>query len=187
MSYGCAVSPLGLPGGSVVKNLPAHAEAIRDVGSIPGSGRSPGTRSSILAWRIPRTGRLQSRGLQIRKQLRTISPLLFPLCSLYHLGLVFSRIFFSFFNVSCLCFQCMSCGHHEICVKRLMDETALVLQTPSIFICQTGSILFPTYFRRLRVLLFILRVCYHVEVATVIFLLPPYPLCYGKMLKSLYC
>ena len=29
----------GLPGGSVVKNLPANAG---DVGSIPGSGRSPG-------------------------------------------------------------------------------------------------------------------------------------------------
>ena len=30
--------PLGFPGGSVVKNLPANAG---DVGSIPGSGRSP--------------------------------------------------------------------------------------------------------------------------------------------------
>ena len=29
----------GFPGGSVVKNLPANAG---DVGSIPGSGRSPG-------------------------------------------------------------------------------------------------------------------------------------------------
>ena len=33
---------LGLPGGSVVKNLPASAEDARDVGLIPGSGRSPG-------------------------------------------------------------------------------------------------------------------------------------------------
>ena len=30
---------LGFPGGSVVKNLPANAE---EVGSVPGSGRSPG-------------------------------------------------------------------------------------------------------------------------------------------------
>ena len=30
---------MGFPGGSVVKNLPANAE---EVGSIPGSGRSPG-------------------------------------------------------------------------------------------------------------------------------------------------
>ena len=41
------------PGGSVVDNLPAHARAMRDVGSIPGSERSPGedmaTPSSILA------------------------------------------------------------------------------------------------------------------------------------------
>ena len=39
------------------------------MGSIPGSGRSPGgaTHSSILAWKIPRTeepGRLQSMGSQ---------------------------------------------------------------------------------------------------------------------------
>ena len=43
----------------VVKNLPADAEDIRDVGSIPGSGRSleegMATHSSILAWRIPWT------------------------------------------------------------------------------------------------------------------------------------
>ena len=32
----------GFPGGSVVKNLPANAG---DVGSIPGSGRSPGGRN----------------------------------------------------------------------------------------------------------------------------------------------
>ena len=51
----------------VVKNMPANAEDVRDEGSIPGSGRSPGegnaTRFSILAWRIPWTeepGRLQS-------------------------------------------------------------------------------------------------------------------------------
>ena len=50
----------------VVKNLPANA---RDVGSIPGLGRSTGvvTHSSILAWRIPWTekpGGLQSMGPQ---------------------------------------------------------------------------------------------------------------------------
>ena len=41
----------------MVKNPPANAGDIRDTGSIPGSGRSPGgghaTHSSILAWRIP--------------------------------------------------------------------------------------------------------------------------------------
>ena len=50
----------GLPGGSVVKNLPANAGDTGDVGSISGSGRSPGegmaTHSSILGWRIPWTG-----------------------------------------------------------------------------------------------------------------------------------
>ena len=42
----------------MVKNPPANARDIRDVGSIPGSGRSPGGEhgnSSILAWRIPWT------------------------------------------------------------------------------------------------------------------------------------
>ena len=53
----------------VVKNLPASAGDIRDVGSIPGSGRSLEegmvTNSSILAWRIVWTeepGGLQSTG-----------------------------------------------------------------------------------------------------------------------------
>ena len=32
----------GFPGGIVAKNLPANAGDARDVGSIPGSGRSPG-------------------------------------------------------------------------------------------------------------------------------------------------
>ena len=37
----------------MVKNLPANAEDARDMGWIPGSGRSPGegNDSSILAWR----------------------------------------------------------------------------------------------------------------------------------------
>ena len=56
----------------VVKDLPANAGDLRDTGSIPGSGRSPGgegmaTHSSILAWRIPWTeepGGLQSIGSQ---------------------------------------------------------------------------------------------------------------------------
>ena len=43
----------------VVKNLPANAGDIRDMGWIPGFGRSPrgghGNHSSILAWRIPWT------------------------------------------------------------------------------------------------------------------------------------
>ena len=33
---------MGFPNSSVVKNLPAKAEDTGDVGSIPGSGRSPG-------------------------------------------------------------------------------------------------------------------------------------------------
>ena len=54
----------------VVKNLPAGAEDVSDVGLIPESGRSPGggngTHTGILAWRIPCTeepGGLQSIAL----------------------------------------------------------------------------------------------------------------------------
>ena len=55
----------------VVKNLPVSAGDIRDGGSIPGSGRSPGggngNHSSVLALRIPwpeEPGGLQSMGSQ---------------------------------------------------------------------------------------------------------------------------
>ena len=37
-----ALPCIGFPGGTVVKNSPASAGIIRDVGLIPGSGRSPG-------------------------------------------------------------------------------------------------------------------------------------------------
>ena len=53
----------------VFKNLPANIEDVRDVGSLPGSGRSlaegMATHSSILAWRTPwreEPGELQSTG-----------------------------------------------------------------------------------------------------------------------------
>ena len=55
----------------VVKKRPVNAGDLRDEGSIPGSGRSPGggmvTHSNILAWRIPWTedpGGLLSIGSQ---------------------------------------------------------------------------------------------------------------------------
>ena len=55
----------------MVKNLSAYAGDLRDVGSVPRSGRPPeegmATHSSIPAWRIPWTdepGRVQSLGSQ---------------------------------------------------------------------------------------------------------------------------
>ena len=55
----------------VVKNPPAKAEDIRDIGSVPGLGRSPGRRHGnllhIFAWRIPwavESSGLQSMGLK---------------------------------------------------------------------------------------------------------------------------
>ena len=55
----------------VVKNPPASAGDIRDAGSIPGLGRSPGGRHGsplqYFAWRIPWTeepSRLWSIGFQ---------------------------------------------------------------------------------------------------------------------------
>ena len=54
---GCK-SPVGFPGGSVVKNLPANAEGI---GSIPGLGRSPrGGDDSPLQY--PCLGNCKDRG-----------------------------------------------------------------------------------------------------------------------------
>ena len=50
---GSSVQGLGFPGGSDGKESACN---VGDLGSIPGSGRSPGegnTHSSILAWRIP--------------------------------------------------------------------------------------------------------------------------------------
>ena len=80
----------GFPSGSVVKNPPANAGDVRDVGSIPGSENplkeGMATHSSTLAWRIPWTeelGGLQSMGLQraghdwgdlARTQCKCVSP-----------------------------------------------------------------------------------------------------------------
>ena len=36
---------LGFPGGSEAENLPANAQGVGDVGSIPGLGRPPGERN----------------------------------------------------------------------------------------------------------------------------------------------
>ena len=64
-------SEYGLPRWLVVKNPPVDALDERDLGSIPGSGRSPGGENnnpgSILAWRIPWTeepSKLHSKGEQ---------------------------------------------------------------------------------------------------------------------------
>ena len=40
--YWLPVYPVGLPSGTVVQNLPAKVGDEEDVGSMPGSGRSPG-------------------------------------------------------------------------------------------------------------------------------------------------
>ena len=55
----------------MTRNQPANAGDIRDIGSIPEFGRTPGggngNELSILGWRIPWTeepGGLQSMGLQ---------------------------------------------------------------------------------------------------------------------------
>ena len=64
---------MGLPGGAVVKNLPANATDSGDTGQVRSLGQEDALEkelaihSSIIAWRIPRTeepGGLQSMGLQ---------------------------------------------------------------------------------------------------------------------------
>ena len=52
---------MGFPGDSVVKNLPANAGDIRDAGSIPGSGRSPGEGNGNLL-QYPCLGKPMDRG-----------------------------------------------------------------------------------------------------------------------------
>ena len=52
---------MGFPWTSVVKNPPADAGDVGDVGSIPGSGKFPGvgngqTLQSSLPWKIPWIG-----------------------------------------------------------------------------------------------------------------------------------
>ena len=51
------MTPLGFPGLSVVRNLPANAGDTGEPGLIPKSARSSGggnaTHSRILAWEIP--------------------------------------------------------------------------------------------------------------------------------------
>ena len=71
MRKGCLRSPNYTQVVLLVKNTPVNAGDPRDVGSIPGSGISPGeemaTHSNILAWKIPgteETGGLQSMELQ---------------------------------------------------------------------------------------------------------------------------
>ena len=65
------INLMGLPVGTVVKNLPANAGDIRVVSPIPGLEISPGeemaTYSSILAWKMPwkeEADGLQSMGSQ---------------------------------------------------------------------------------------------------------------------------
>ena len=71
---------LSFPHGSAVKNPPSNAGDKRDVGSIPGSGRSLGegmtTHCGILAWRIAWTEEphtLQSMGFQSQTRLKRLS------------------------------------------------------------------------------------------------------------------
>ena len=61
---------MGFPGGSMVKNPPANAGDVGDVGSIPGSRRSLGVENdnplqySCLENSTKEPGRLQFMGLQ---------------------------------------------------------------------------------------------------------------------------
>ena len=56
---------MGFPGGSVVKNLPARQEMwVWSLGQEDPLEKGLAIHSSILAWRIPRTGELKSMGLQ---------------------------------------------------------------------------------------------------------------------------
>ena len=79
----------GFPGGSLVKNLPANARDVIDVGSVVGwedpLEEGMAARSSVLAWRIPWTeepGGLQSVGSQSQTRLKRLSMHILPQLSL---------------------------------------------------------------------------------------------------------
>ena len=59
---------MGIPGGSVVKNLPANTgDVVWSLGQEDPLGKEMATHSSIFAWKIPQTeepGELQSTGSQ---------------------------------------------------------------------------------------------------------------------------
>ena len=56
------VQRMSFPGGAVVKNPPANAGDTRDVGSFPGSGRSPGVGNVNLLHGKFHGNTLQSMG-----------------------------------------------------------------------------------------------------------------------------
>ena len=63
----CALIQSGFPCGSVVRNPPANAGDTRSLGQEYPLEKERATRSSILAWEIPRTeepGGLQAMGSQ---------------------------------------------------------------------------------------------------------------------------
>ena len=104
---------MGFPGGSVVKNLPTNA---RDLGSIPGLGRSPREgSSSTLAWEIPWTqdpGGLQCMGSQrvredlaLKQQTAILKTVTISLnCYQFQSYFPVKRlsITFTYFSISCL-------------------------------------------------------------------------------------
>ena len=76
---------MGFPAGTVVKNPPANAEDAGDVGSIPGSGRSPGVGNGnplqYSCLKIPWTEEpdgLQSKGLSRVFSNSTVQKYQFP-------------------------------------------------------------------------------------------------------------
>ena len=128
---------MDFPGGSAIKNPPANAG---DVGSIPGSGRSPGEGNGnplqYSAWKIPGTeepGGLQSMGLQksgtwvsqVRSKKR-----FFPLPvggALAHVsGFSYLHYLWSWLRISTFhpppCCPCCLC----LCVQRLGTSLPLV-------------------------------------------------------------
>ena len=58
---------------ALVKNPPTNAGDVRDVGFIPGSGRSPGEGNPLqyFAWKIPRRGAWRATAHGVAKELAT--------------------------------------------------------------------------------------------------------------------
>ena len=102
-----------------VKNAPAHAGDVRDMGSIPGSGWSPGGGhgNPLQGWRIPwseEPGGLQSIGLQ--RVRHDWSNLACPICIYTHTHTyIHTHIFTSTFVYMWVCVS-------HFCPVRILEQ-----------------------------------------------------------------
>ena len=130
----------------MVKNLPTSAGDPRDVGSIPGSGRSPrvGNGNRILAWKIPWTQ--EAGGLQIMRPQRVRYN--WATKQIVFISLLATVVFFSL--IWLLKIQNAS----QICVSSLSRGNANLLCIVPILVWKESESVWHTHTHKSRVRLF---------------------------------